>query len=469
MRPLILVNANISHPPVSPVGMEYVGHWLANAGIPVELIDLAFEPDWEGALRQVLSHTEPLAVGISVRNTDDCSFTTKQSFLPWISQLVREVKQLTDAPVVLGGVGFSIYPEPIVELTQADLGIDGDGEEATLHLIECLTRGREISELPNLVYRRDQRIVCNPRAEANLKTMPLPHRQLFDNPRYEREGAMVGVETKRGCSQQCIYCADPVAKGKRIRTRPPEMIADEMEGLLEQGVSWFHLCDSEFNLPLWHAKEVCRALLQRGLGDKLRWYCYCSPLPFDHELARLMRNSGCVGINFGVDSLCDDQLARLARSHRLSHIQELVHILKEEGLNFMFDLLIGCLGETEETVRTTIEQVKRLEPPWVGIAVGVRIYPHTPLWELTSNFSVQDLHPPQTPDFSEPAFYLSLSLGTDPLGLVRQLIGDDPRFMLLSVPAEVASYNYVDDQFLCQAIAQGARGAYWDILRNSKT
>jgi len=58
-----------------------------------------------------------------------------------------------------------------------------------------------------------------------------------------------------------------VAKGKRSRFRPPEAVAEEMGNLLQQGVSWYHLCDSEFNIPLIHAKEVCQAILDRGLGD----------------------------------------------------------------------------------------------------------------------------------------------------------------------------------------------------------
>ena len=90
MRPFLLVNTNISHPPVSPVGMEYVGHAVVEAGIPVEVLDLAFEPDWQPTLRRKLSSTEPLAIGIAVRNTDDCSFASRQSFLPWISRWPSE-------------------------------------------------------------------------------------------------------------------------------------------------------------------------------------------------------------------------------------------------------------------------------------------------------------------------------------------------------------------------------------------
>ena len=462
----LLINTNVARPPVSPVGLEYVGEALVRAKVPVQVLDLAFETDWKAALARALKD-EPLVVGVTVRNTDDSSFATKKSFLPWISKVITEVRRLTRAFVLLGGVGFSIMPETVLRLTQADAGIAGDGEEVVLALTRCLMNGEDIPHLPNIVYPHRRGIVRNPRVNVDLQRLPVPRRQLFDNIRYEQLGAMVGIETKRGCPQQCIFCADPVAKGSSLRLRPPKKVMQEFQALLAQGVSWFHLGDSEFNLPIGHAKEVCHAIIQAGLGDKLRWYCYCAPTPFDHELASLMKRAGCAGINFGVDSLCDEQLSRLGRSHSTGDIHRLVYLLK--GLNYMFDLLVGGPGEREETVRTTVDKVKELNIPLAGIAVGIRVYPETPLGQAIANGSIQEgLHPGG--GLSEPFFYLSPALGSDASALINELVAGDPRFLVLSSPAEEGSYNYADDEALGELIKKGARGAYWDIIsRNAKT
>ena len=468
LRPFVFVNTNVTFPPVSPVGLEYVAEALNEAGVSVQVLDLTFETDCRGALERELEHNEPLALGLSVRNIDDSSFVTRKSYLPWISELVKEIKRLTGALVVLGGTGFSIMPDAVLRVTGADAGIEGDGEETALLLARSLITGEDISHLPNMVYWQGTDVVRNPRAEVNLNHLPMPRRRLFDNRRYEQMGAIVGVETKRGCSEQCIFCADPVAKGKRVRVRPPAMVVQELHDLVEQGVSWLHLCDSEFNLPIAHAKEMCQTIIQHRLGNRLRWYCYCSPVPFDRELAQLAKRSGCAGINFGVDSLCDEQLLRLDRRHDWRDIAELVHILREEGLNFMFDLLVGGPGETERTVRATIDRVKELDIPLVGISVGVRVYPHTPLGKaVASGFSSEGLHP-RTSCLSEPVFYLSPLLGNDPVALVHQLVAKDPRFLFLSAPADEESYNYADDEFLCKLIEEGNRGAYWDIIGRTK-
>ena len=463
---VLLINTNIARPPVSPVGLEYVGETLIRAKVPVQVLDLVFEADWKTGLTRELKE-EPLLVAVTVRNTDDCCFATRRSFLPWISEVVAEIRRLSGAFCLLGGGGFSIMPETTLKLTRADAGIAGDGEGAVTELAKCLMNGKDISHLPNLVYQYEDRVILNPRVNTDLERLPVPGRQLFNNQRYEQLGAMVGIETKRGCTQRCIFCADPLAKGNSLRLRPPASVAQEFQALFSQGISWFHLGDSEFNLPLSHAKEVCRAIIQAGLGEKIRWYTYCSPIPFDRELTHLMLRAGCAGINFGVDSLCDEQLPRLDKSHTINDIYRLLPLL--DGMNYMFDLLVGAPGETVETVKATVDKARELDIPLVGIAAGVRIYPETPLGQAVASRAIKrGLYPATGDKTGEPLFYLSPHLSSDVFSLISKLVAGDPRFLILATPAEDGSYNYADDETLSQLIKEGARGAYWDIIRQAK-
>ena len=65
---------------------------------------------------------------MTLRNTDDCAFTSRQSFLAGFIDLVKTIRENTDAPIVLGGVGFSVMPEQILSLSTADFGVWGEGE-----------------------------------------------------------------------------------------------------------------------------------------------------------------------------------------------------------------------------------------------------------------------------------------------------------------------------------------------------
>jgi radical SAM superfamily enzyme YgiQ (UPF0313 family) len=465
-REVVLINANVLQPPVSPVGLEYVAESVMRAGLPLRVVDLAFEKDWRACLRRELKADEVLFIGVSVRNTDDCSFISGKSFLPWIHEVVTEVKKHTDAPVFLGGVGFSVMPDIVVQATGADGGIAGDGEDAVVALAQAILHKEGVESLPNLVFRKHGTIIRNPRNEVDLTRLPAPARSVFNNKWYEAQGAMVGIETKRGCGQSCIYCADPVAKGSRARLRSPQVVAQEFGNLVAQGVTWFHLCDSEFNLPLTHAKDVCRALIESGLGNRIRWYTYCAPSPFDRELAALMKAAGCAGINFGVDSLDNGQLRRLERHYSSEDVRQLVDLLNQESFNYLFDFMVGAPGETPETVQTTIERVKQYGIEAAGIAVGVRVYPGTRLArDLKEDKISNGLHPAHDRKPETPLFYLSPALGEDVTGFIHNLVGDDPRFLLLAAPGEKGSYNYAGDNLLSRLIQEGARGAYWDILR----
>ena len=184
------------------------------------------------------------------------------------------------------------------------------------------------------------------------------------------------------------------------------------------------------------------------------------------EWTGLMKRAGCAGINFGIDSLCDEQLHRLGRTHSSTDIRQLVEIVSAEGLNYMVDLLVGGPGENEDTIKTTIEQVKELDIPLVGIAIGVRVYPGTRLGKAIARGGIRGgLYPETGRALYEPLFYVSPHLGSNAPALINSMAAGDPRFMFLVSPEETGSYNYAGDEALCNLIEEGARGAYWDILR----
>lgn len=451
-----LVNTNRMQPPIAPIGLDYLGEALNAAGHSVELLDLCWEDDARSAISRFLGGADFGLVGVTLRNTDDCGFTSRQSFLPEFADLLETIRGRTGAPIVLGGVGFSVMPERILSLSKTGLGVWGEGEFVLPELATRLERKQEWRDLPNLLWRRDGAWQRNPPSTWPLAGLPAMSRRWVDNRRYFRHGGQAGFETKRGCPGRCVYCADPVAKGTRTRTRPPGAVADELERLLEQGIDHFHTCDGEFNLPPWHATQVCREIVRRGTGDRMRWYAYCSPAPFSRELARAMREAGCAGINFGADSGDRDMLRKLGRSFTPADILAAARRAKEAGMAVMLDLLLGSPGETRESLVRTVEVMKRADADRVGVSVGVRVYPGT---ELARQL------PAGGEDPFEPVFFLEPQVAPFVFELLDTLIGDDRRFLFFDPSRPDRNYNYNANQRLIQAIGRGFRGAYWDILR----
>jgi len=458
-----LVNTNRIKPPIAPIGLEYVAEALNAVGHHVEVIDLCWPDDWSSDIAHFLDKSEYGLIGITLRNTDDCAFTIRQSFLNEFANIVSEIRNQTNAPIVLGGVGFSTMPEQVLQLCPVDAGVWGDGEFVFSRLADRIEKKQKWDDLPNLIWRRDDRWYRNPPSTPSLENLPPMSRRWVDNRRYFREGGQLGIETKRGCPASCIYCADPIAKGKQVRARPPQAVADELEKLLEQGIDHIHTCDSEFNIPQRHAIEVCREIVRRGLGDKLRWYAYCSPGPFSPDLARLMRRAGCVGINFGVDSGDGEILRRLRRDFSPEDILNATRACKEAGMAVILDLLLGSPGETEESIVGTIELIRKAAPDRVGASVGVRVYPGTELANLVTQLQMKEgLVGGSNP--SEPLFFLEPEVSSFIFQLLDKLIGDDNSFFFFDASRPKKNYNYNANQRLIDAIREGYRGAYWDIL-----
>jgi len=151
---LTLINTNRMQPPIAPLGLDYAAEAVRRAGHPVAVLDLCMARAPDADLAEHFAGSETRLVGLSLRNVDDCFWPSGQSFLPDLVELVQSIRHSTDAPIVLGGVGYSIFARRIVDHTGADFGVHGDGETALVRLLEALEHERRWDRVPGLVYRR---------------------------------------------------------------------------------------------------------------------------------------------------------------------------------------------------------------------------------------------------------------------------------------------------------------------------
>jgi len=471
-KKVLLVNTNLIKPPVTPIGLDYIGSALEKKGFEVELLDLNFSKNIKKDLRGKLAGSSFLALGVTIRNTDDCYFLSQDNFLPKIKEIVVVIKKYSDAPIIIGGGGFSVMPRGIIKYLDANLGIAGDGEFILPDILEIIGKGGRCSDAVSyLKYTAG-------RAEGNriikfqsdsLEDFPLSGRDLVDNERYFIEGGMGSIETKRGCTGKCIYCADPLIKGSKLRTRPVKTVIEELKNLISKNINYIHFCDSELNIPADHTSVLLNQIIEDGLGEKIRWYSYMSPVNFDESFAKLLKRSGCEGINFGVDSTHSLILKNLGRDHNLEDLENISRLCSKYKIRFMFDLLLGGPGEDRKTVKYTIDSIKKLSPTCVGLSYGIRVYPGTALSNMMKkDASIKDNLYGNTSsgnNFLEPVFYISEKIGKDLVGYTNRLVAGDKRFFIGASDEFDRNYNYNENLELQKAIKSGYRGAFWDILQ----
>ena len=197
--------------------------------------------------------------------------------------------------------------------------------------------------------------------------------------------------------------------------------------------------------------------------------------PFDAELASAMRKAGCVGIDFTGDSASSAMLKIYRQPHTANDLASAVRLCRQNGITVMFDLLLGGPGETPETAKQTIDFIKKIEPDCAGAPLGVRIYPGTEMIDVVKKESRRagtETNPnikrkyDGPIDLFRPTFYISHQLGERPARLIKDLIAGDKRFFepIDETDPELTYHNYNDNTDLVNAIAAGARGAYWHIL-----
>ena len=469
---IVLINPNPMKPPVTPVSLDYLGAACSHAGIGVDLIDCSVESEWREKLAHALTE-KPILVGVTIRNIDDSYFASRDFSLQRIMPVLEEIKASTDAPICLGGVGFSIFPFETLKFCDVPYGICGGGESGLVKLVMALKNRVELETVPGLVWMDNGQYRKNAMLPVPLEKTDLSTRSLIDNGYYLENGGQVGFETKRGCSLNCTYCPEPIIRGKDVRVRNPLNVVEELTNLYNRGVNVFHTCDSEFNIPYSHAVQVSEAIIKAGLGSKIKWYAYCSPEYFTDELGHLMRQAGCVGIDFGADHGDNKMLHQLGHHYTSDDLIRIREICIKHNIICMFDLLLGSPGETKESIETTIHLMKKIKPDRVGISLGVRLYPMTPLGREIRESSKEALseNPCLFGDLEDneswlrPIYFCDASLGEDVEDWLYGIVGDDPRFLLGRRTDANLNYNYNDNPELTEAIKGGHRGAYWDILR----
>lgn len=461
-----LVNTNQIRPSIAPIAFDYLHEPLVGAGFEVEVLDLCFAEDFKSSIADYCRRTQTDFWGVTLRNTDDTYFAGQHSFIPLVRDMIQFIRLHSDAPITIGGVGFSVMPERLMDHFGVDFGIVCEGEISFPKLLNCLRKREPYHEIPGLIYRTRNGLVRNEVQLCDLVAVGRHRRKLIDNSKYFARGGQAGIETKRGCPRPCVYCVEPIAKGRKVRLRSPSDVVDEMEELMRHGVNVFHINDSEFNLNVGHCIALCQEIRRRELEDGIQWYAYGMPAPLPDELVKEMVNSGCAGLNLGVDSASEKMLRILMRTFGPRHIAAAVETCNRHQLLCAMDLLIGAPGETRETVRESIEFVKGLEIERVIVTLGYRVFPGTDLEKMVRAEGLS----PDNPNLHgsiegndalvEPIFYLSSEMGPDPAGYIAELIDGDERF----ISTNSNDMNYHANQMLVDAIQQGERGAYWAIL-----
>lgn len=444
---ILLISANtVTTPyPVYPLGLDHVAGVLRpNHEVVVIDMNVAGNPE---TLAARVREAAPDLVGIAIRNIDSTDQGDPTGFVTDARRVAEAVRSVTDAPLVLGGSGFTIFPDALMTALDADYGIVGEGERLPA-LCRALETGADPYGLPGVVLRGRPAVTPPPLdAPPSRIAGPGPHADF-----YLFRGGMMNLQSRRGCPFRCVYCTYPHIEGRRLRNIPPDEVADTAVALQAAGARYLFLTDSAFNADVDHSLEVAAAFRRAGLS--IPWGGFFAPLRPSPEYFRDMAAAGLTHVEFGTESWCDAVLDAYGKPYSPSDALAAHEAAVAAGIHVAHYLLLGGPGETRDTVRETLDNIDRLKRSVLFFFRGMRIYPHTALHGIAVR---EGIIAPDA-DLLAPCYYHSAALdGTTLIDLVRRAAAGRSNWIMGAGGDQTAT-------LLSRMYRRGRTGPLWEYL-----
>jgi anaerobic magnesium-protoporphyrin IX monomethyl ester cyclase len=384
------------HPLFPPLSLAYMAAVLDQDGHEVKIIDCPICKIDHEKLKAELASFEPNLIGIS------CMTPTISSVL----QSARVAKEACpNSKVVLGGSHVSFMDKQILsQEATVDIIVRGEGEQTLSELAQHSPNSDSLNEIKGITFKNnDGQITQTPDRPfiQNLDELPRPAYKYFPMEKYRVFGkTYLLMMTSRGCPFQCSFCISAKMFGGKFRTRSPKNVVDELEWLRDMyGASFISFCDDTLTFDRKRMLEICDEMKNRKIG--VSWGCLTRVDCVDKELLAKMREANCQLVHFGVESGCQKILDAVKKRISIEQCEKAVKWTKEEGLFAGVSAILGYPGETKDTVKQTLDFIRRLEPDGVWLSIATP-FPGTELrvllesmgWKMSEDWHLYDmLHP----------------------------------------------------------------------------
>jgi anaerobic magnesium-protoporphyrin IX monomethyl ester cyclase len=342
-----------------PVSLPSIAGLLRAEGHQVRILDAVSPRVTPGSVPAEIRKFDPELVVVAV------STPTYESDVG----VIRELDGITGAHLTAIGVHVTATAAETLEDSALDSVVRGEPEWTIADLAGRLARGESLASVRGLSFRgANGAIVHNEDRgfDGDLDELPPPARDLVHEEDYflpilNRPYTL--VVPSRGCPHHCTYCTAPMYYGKRLRQRTPSRVVDEIEEIARRGVvNDFVMWSDTFTLDKRFVLELCGELRRRNLG--IRWMSNSRVDSIDEEIAMAMKEAGCTGISFGMESGVQEILDNVRKGTTLEQGRRAVRTVKNAGIQTLGHFMLGLPGETRETIRQTIDYAKEVDPDW---------------------------------------------------------------------------------------------------------
>lgn len=364
VQPLHNYEGGSRDPTFFPLGLGYLAKALIKKGHKVEVLDIwAHQWSQDDVLKQ-LKKLDQDVIGIS-------ALSTQYSYTKW---LIAEMKKRFEGPLVVGNALATLTPEVVLEHTEADICVIGEGEITLPNLVSNLG---DLSKVKGLLYKQDGKVLRTEPQEyiKDLDTIEFPAWDLFPMDIYLKYCRVLGTDVKalnivagRGCPYHCRFCSKTFS-GTRVRS-VDNIITEIREMLSKFDIGGILFVDELVVLNRKRIMEFC----DKVEPLHIKWNCQGRVNLVNKEILQRMKESGCETIGYGVESGSEKILKNMRKQITPEQSRKAILDALDIGIWPFVQMMYGYLGEDEQTLKETTDFFKDI--PFVGV---VRLSPTTPL------------------------------------------------------------------------------------------
>ena len=355
MNILLVVSDTGHHIHRFPTGLAYIAAVLRKEGYKVDIYSQDFHHYPDEDLTDYLNRNKYDIIGVSVLGG-------YQMYHKLLS-LSKAINRSNNRPqhYLLGGHGPSPEPEYFLKKTGADVVVMGEGEDTVIDLLDAISNNRPLKDVKGIAYREDDKVTVNPKRELiqDIDSIPWPAYDLFpieyyrllSRPNSEKTDFEMSVLSGRGCTFKCNFC---YRMDKGFRKRSSESIIEEIEYLkTDFRINYINFSDELLMSSKERTIELCNSIIKAKLN--IKWACNGRLNYALLDVLKLMKEAGCVFINYGVESLDDLILKNMNKALTVKQIKTGVQNTIKTGISPGFNIIFGNIGETREILNRGVD------------------------------------------------------------------------------------------------------------------
>lgn len=354
MKVLLVVYDNDSYIHWFPLNIAYIAAVIRKQGHQVEIYNQDVYHYSEKHLTEYLNQKKFDLIGIGVIG----GYSQYRKLL----KLSDAINNSRNRPFfVLGGHGPSPEPEYFLRKTHADAVVIGEGEVTIIELIKAIENRKSLSDVMGIAYRDGNNVKIN-EGQALVKdidTIPFPAYELFPIEYYRlirfphatNKDFVMPLLSSRGCKFRCNFC---YRMDKGFRPRSSEDIIEEIKLLKKNyGITYVYFDDELLMSSTERTIHLCEDFIKAELN--IKWACNGRLNFAIPEVLRVMKKSGCVFINYGIEAMDNQILKNMNKKLTTEIIIKGIESTLKEGISPGYNIIFGNIGENRATLNKGVE------------------------------------------------------------------------------------------------------------------